>query len=539
MLLTIATATIAMLAVRVILSASKEDVSRTELYLAISKSEVIHEKVKAELILDPQIIYKKVLENEPDRICYGENDTLYSENQQWPESCGSYWGYAQPDGESESVLKVTPPTPSNQNLVVTVVSTVGATAAGLRSEYRISPLSSPNVYSSNNLNLSELGANSVIKGVVYSNSELTYSSNIESDKAILASESNITNSSSVPSSVTAKIDDRRLLSGDPSENEKSVRLLYKNPIPIDSLRSAATVLEKRNCSALEPKNITVNGTSRSTALCLKAGSKIVKTDNLTTTVPNAKAYLILPNASQEEDATVDIYVRTTDFQYPDCSNCDLITESNSSISSATHPGVLASWSKIATSFLPAGGYIITDKDTHLGLCGVNFTSEEACSSINSTSPGVKITDPFVLVVGSIDTPRNLYISGPINLNNNSKPAGALVTGQVRIPYWASPRSKDLTVSIDLGVISSQSKPAIESFPRQASSQSLNSSGALTIKGKILAENLNISISSNLYSTHSWDQSLVSRNGTLLPSPTMIWSSPKVRRMSASEISSNI
>ena len=527
-----------MLAVRVILTASNEDITRTELNLAMSKVDAIHSKIRAELILDPEAPFKKVFEHEPTRICYGEVNTAYSEGELWPSSCGSFWGYQQPGNNITEVVKITPPSPKNPNMVVKIISKVGATAAGLVAEYPIGEQAAPVIYSAKSFNIEELGESSIVKGVIYSNKEITYSTAIDSSKLVLAAEEGITNEGAVPNTLANKIDDRRVLTKEPTESQSSIRLLYRNPIPVDSLRASARVIERRSCYGSNPVNVSIESVSRSTSLCIQENAVLRKNDNTTTTVPSAKAYLLIPNGTQTDHPSLDIYVRTTNFNHPDCNNCDLIAESNSSISSAAHPGVLTSWSKLATTYLPANGYVVTDKDTYIGLCGTSFTNEQSCQSFNNSSPGVMITDPFTILAGTIDKPKDVYLSGPINSIDTDKRLGVLATRKVYIPYWSTPRNKTLNLSVDIAVTNSANQSAIESYPRQASSQPGNQSESVVFKGKLQAEKIDVTISSNIFQSYLWDLS-TTLNKTLLPSPTSTWSTPVVRRMSAQELAENM
>lgn len=547
-LLAVATATIALVAVRIVLGSAGEDLTRRNLDSATRAADAARSDVRAALVLDPEVIYREVLADEPRRICANDSSLTLTPGTEWPARCGSSWEYAATDPTSAVVVKISPPTPSDPLLTVSVVARVGEISAGFVDTYRIGGATRPNMFSGGALDLSKFSKGdgvSVLKGTLYASSTLNFDPNADTTYALLASESGVANLESYPEESIPAVNGRRVALAEPDLNSTPQRMplraLFSTPLPKDGLRASATILAQRACpTGATPVNVEDKfELKRSSTLCLQEGAQLVTTADESVTVPQAKEWLLLPNATTSEQSplssTIDLYYRTSSNAV-ECTGCDLRAASTTSLSIGTHPGQITAWTKLATSYLPISGYIGTDATTHIGLCGVSFTTTSQCTTWGSGEhEGALIKESFTVIAGSVTRPRDIFLSGPITSQAASARIGAFATGDIRVPYWAAPKNGALNLDIDIAVVGRGEASAITTFPRSASSAAANSSGTLSLRGSLAGTNLSASISPNIFAGFELRTPTPNYLGALTPVPDLIWGRVGTHRMSAAEM----
>lgn len=541
MLLAVATATIALIAVRAVLGASGEDANRRALDATTRLADATRAQIQAALLLDPEVVFREVLAGEPDRVCASGTSDPVPAGSSWPVSCGATWSYEPADATATVIVLITPPSPSNPELVVSVSARAGTVTAGYIDTYRIGGAQRPTVFSADALDLGELEngtGNTVLRGTVYSGSTLRFDPGVDTAEALLAAESAMTNLAAYPESGGTAIGDRRVATGTPdltaTPARQPLRSLFPTPLAGDALRAATAALAARACPAgVVPANIAdATGADRSSALCLKAGTSVVSSEGAQVTVPTAVAWLLLPNATAAGDHdTVDVYYRSTPFTTPACGNCNLRNASEPSLAASNHPGQIAAWTKLATLHLPASGYIGTDATTHIGLCGSGFTATGTCARWGTGEhSGVRISEHLTVVAGTVQRPRDVYLSGPVTAAGGR--LGVIATGDVKLPYWSTTEGGSLTVEADIVVLGRGDVAAISSFPSTASAA--NAAGIATLNGRLAATQLSLAVSTGVFQGTRIETPSPTRVGSLLPAPDLNWGRMSSKRMGALE-----
>ncbi len=543
MLLAVATATIALVAVRAVLGSAGEDSTRRALENTTRLADASRAQIQAALLLDPDVVFREVLDGEPDRICATGSGTAVPAGSPWPASCGASWTYADVDASASVVVKIAPPSPERPELVVSVAARAGSISAGYVDTYRVGGATRPTVFTGDTLDLADLAAGSgtaQLRGTVYASSSLRFDAGVNTASALLAAEEEITNLAAYPQDNGGAIGARRLAvaSPDPAATplRQPLRALFPVPLARDGLRASASTLAARACpTGATPVNTTdASGANRNSSLCLTAGANVVTTTGASVTAPAATAWLLLPNATAVEGggSTLDVYYRTSTAAAPSCTNCDLRTLSAPSLAAGTHPGQITAWTKLATTYLPASGYVGTDATTHIGLCGAGFTDTGACTRWGSgTHDGVRTDADLVVVAGSVQRPRDVYLAGPVTADGGR--LGVVATGDVKIPYWASGSTGDLSLQLDVAVLGRGDSAAIASFPASASAS--NAAGVVTLRGSVIGSKLGFAVSTGVFAGMQLHTPSVTRAGSLLPAPDLAWGRMSSKRMGAVEL----
>lgn len=546
MLLATATATIALVAVRAVLSSAGEDSSRSSLESASRAAAAAGSRVAAQLILNPTAPYTQVLADEATRICPTQPSLQVQAGEPWPTRCGNTWTYIESPANRSVVVKITPPSPSSPELVVSSAARVGGVSAGYIDHYRLNGTTRPSLFSASDVDLAELssaGGSATLRGILYSTEQMKFSSGVNTNAALLASEQAVTNTSGLTEPSPKYPASRRIVvpTADPlaTPARDAIRALFPSALPADGLRSAAGALGTIACAADTGSVFTADdGDSYLSSLCLHAGHVLTSTTG-TVTVPSVQTWLLLPGATTAQAGrTLDVYYQLDPAAVPgsSCSGCNLRALSSDAVNENTHPGIIGSWTKLGTFLLPSSGVLATDATTHIGLCGQAFLNEGSCAVWGTgTTPGVTTTSALTVLAGSVSDPADVYLSGPVHATTGR--LGVLATGDVYVPYWAMTRSGDLTIDVDLTILGSSNHAPLASFPLSAPGSSSNTAGVLTINGSIAAQQLSTHLPSSLFTEFAVNTPAPSRSAiSLLPVPNFVWGLLRTVRMGAAELS---
>jgi len=474
-LVTLAAATIALLATRAALSASIQETTRARVEIARLNVWEANQQITVVLLDQHLVMYSEVLPQEPPRWC----ETLgvsVAPGEPWPLECGLNWNYEASDindtleewGTASLVrpFNFSSTLPYAAHMVqVETISQVGSMRVGLRSYFRSGGVNSPLLYAGSDLDMNSLtlGAASVDFGsAAYSVGELTLPGASVSliSPALLAAESGFT----VPPS------DASLTYAGPSESLGSpatyaIRNVYPQVMSPGALESELNTLYDLTCAEL----------------CIRAGQDIVVADGSVFTVPEtAAAYLLRP-----VDDELYLYIRTI---MPDllpgenCDGCNL----NDTVTSDTNPGRMPFWTTTAGAFsstpiildVPPSGLLSTDRDTFVGLCNAN--------SPGSTSPcqsSLTFTENFTLIAGASETPVDVYLSGPFAGSD----AKALIysSGDVVLPWWSTSASGGVTMDVSLVALGRSGTDTFRTLPTNAPASVRPS---ITLTGAIMFNN---------------------------------------------------
>lgn len=546
-LVAVIAATIATFTIKFILSAMSSEYERFNLDSAVSEVKDTRAKVIARLEGDPYYLFNYVLPEESKRTC-GVTGNEISAGEVWPSYCGTGWSYA----ASNSTVKVQLIPYNNLSdtyPVGSIVLRIKYSDKGIN--YGTEDVLLPGgraragIYSGGDLNLANLQGGSysaTLDTNIYSQGNITLSSTPEITGAFIKSEGVI---SPTPSNSNA-----RYASNTPGSTPKvyDIALLGKVKYTKDSLRGLNNSLYNIACPSdysVNPVNLALGQGTFVSTLCINPGQSLISSGGTLVTVPaTAKATLVLPEAST---GLLDIYTSNSEFD-PDTTPVNLGSSCSSScttdaiaqVTAGTHFGAVNYWTKLGSFRYPASGLVGSTINTQLGLCnatgvsgvGTGFLSTSgSCTIWSGSSDGVEVKTPFTLVVGSSSDPVDLYLGGPVNSVNNKK-VGAIVSGDVVLPYWSRPNGSSYLLNLDLSlfVIGRTNTTAFRSYP--ASNVNSNKNGGTLLNGYYGAINLNLTASGNISSNWKVDTSSITKNNIapLLSAPNLYWYSDYAKRL---------
>ena len=546
-LVAVIAATIATFTIKFILSAMSSEYERYNLDTAVSQVKDTRAKVIARLEGDPYYIFNYVLPEESKRTCTVTGNVI-NPGDAWPSYCGTGWSYPA-NADTVKVQLIPYNNLSGTYPVGSVVLRIKYSDKGIN--YGTEDVLLPGgraragIYSGGDLNLANLQGGSysaTLDTNIYSQGNITLSSTPTITGAFIKSEGTI---SPTPSNVNANY-----ASASPGSTPKvyDIGLLGNVKYTKDSLRGLNNSLANIACpsdNSVNPVNLTLGQGSFSSTLCITPGLSLISSGNVLVTVPaTAKATLIIPEGT---NGLLDIYTSSTEFD-PDTAPVNLgsscssscTTDAISQVNAGTHFGAVNYWTKLGSFRYPASGLVGSTISTQLGLCNATavsgvgsgfLSSTGSCTKWSGASDGIEIKTPFTLVVGSSSDPVDLYLGGPVNSINNSK-AGAVVSGDVILPYWSRPNSSSYLLNLDLSIfaIGRTNATAYRSYP--SSSVNSNKNGGTLLNGYYGAINLNLTANGNISSNWKVDTSSVTKNNTapLLSAPNLYWYSDYAKRL---------
>ena len=542
-LLTVVAATIAVFTIKVIIGGMVSDSTKLRNDKAISEIRSSKGKILAQLKVDPYAPYKVVLDGESSRRCL-LNGLSYAAGAAWPSFCGTGWDY--PSGSNNLKVELLPynsitGTYPTGSLIIRIGFKDSIVTTGYEAVLLPGGRLRPVLYSGSNLSLANIqGGSSAsrIDGVIYTNGTLTPSSTPNLTGSYLMTESSFGSSPTDTSLYYARTTSA---SGPPVIN--NIRSIIPEKFNQDSVRSLSAGMYSIACPAdtsTTAGNITLNSLSYTSTLCIIPGGYVRTTSNTTVQVPVATGtVLFIPAASGAN--TIDIYTHSGTFD-PNSDPVNLasscatacVTTARTQTQGGSNPGGLNYWTKIATSYIPASGLVGSSITSFLGLCNGTYNGTTSTGFLSSTgtcdiwsgsSQGVEIQKPFTLVVGSAASPVDLYISGPINNLGNNR-AGAIVSGDLLIPYWSRPALSSYNLNVDLSVVvvgRSTSAP-ISFYPSIATSNSSNNSGQLNINGSVGSVSLSFGSLSTLFSSWKITTTSITHNysAPFMSIPNLTW-----------------
>ncbi len=480
-LLGLVAASITLVIVKTTLDNARTNAARRAYDVAYTAARSTAEETARRLSADPLAALAEVGPDEPSRICDAVNvdgDPLeVSAGQAWPAACGTAWRYTLGQGSTKVWLRL--PTDSDQKLLIRTVVDVAGTRAGVQLSMEPGRTAPAALVSEQGLNLNQLRRGDgtlMLNGLVHAAGTIT----IPNDKvtytnAILASETGYSGTLLD----TARWYGPQSSTGTPPVTE--IRKLTDSPLTRGQLRAKVVELRDASCRG----GAMANTPAGSSELCFQTGMSLVDSAGQPVTAPgNVSTWLLLP--ARTAAGTIDVFYRvasgdeafTCPEGQPNCSLPDLAA------STSGHPALLSAWTQLGTFRLPAGSLIATDRTTHLGLCGEAGVGLSAACTVygEGTQPGIKADKGFTLVVGSPTTPADLYLTGPIRQGNAR--FGAVVTGDVLVPYWAHPVAGALDVEIDLAVLGRSDAAPFRTVPESRPSNSENKGSALRLVGAL-------------------------------------------------------
>lgn len=523
-LLGLVVASITLVIVRTALDDARVTASRRAYDLAYGSAREVATELSRQLAADQSKLLRNVSDNEPDRICdalqVNGAATVVSAGQPWPAACGTSWSYAPTSGRT--TLWVNLPSPSEKYLKIRAVSEVAGSRAGVELQMRPGS-SNPAIYAESAMNLGDLSGGSgtsELRGLIYATGSVTIpSSGATFENAVIATESSLngSNATGVRSFAGSGISNTIL----------PIRDILQKPAVAGSLRSRVGSLTRLAC----PGGGHVSAASGSNQLCLKSGATLKDSLSQTVQVPSeVTAWLVLPEKSST--GTLDILYRTSISDLAD--QCPSATPacSLSDLAAATvgHPSRIGSWTTLGTFALPTSGVVGTDTETHIGLCGENFAnSGGACSAYRTNTAGVNMTKNMTFVVGTPQSPADLYISGPVN--SPDVDLGLVVSGDIVIPYWSRPTAENFSIDANFVVLGRSVDAVIRTLPSQDPG-SQNRGGTLTLAGSIAMTRASFEL--ELFSNHRVLTYFKSSSAPWL-SASNGWSLDRVRRLTAAEL----
>lgn len=525
-LLGLVAASITLVIVRTALDDARVTASRRAYDLAYGSARDVAASLARTLNSDPTALLDTVSENEPDRLCEALQvdgaATRVTAGAQWPAACGTRWSYATSD--DRTVVWVQLPEPGSPHLLIRAVSEVAGTRAGVEMQLRPGDLY-PTLFSETDLDLGELSggsSTSELNGLIYTSGSLTVpAAGVSLDNVALAAESSI--SGTVDSNVG------RYVGSGVGNGVDPVRDLLPKPLVPGSLRGRVATMSAVACRG----GVHANTAAGSNHLCLTAGATLSDATSQSVQVPaTVAAWLLLPERSSV--GTVDVYVKSTLTDLADSCptgspNCSLPAVA---ATTAGHPSRLDSWTALGTFKLPASGVTSTDTTTFLGLCGAGFsTPSGTCDSYRGSESGLNLETPATFVVGTVDVPADLYISGPVSSPQTD--VGLVVSGDVLIPYWARPATGGFTVDADIIALGRSSDPILRTLPHQSVGNT-NQGGTLTLRGTLAVTRLDVDL--DVFANY---RLLTSFRKVEAPWMALSnsWSIDRVRRLTSTELAS--
>jgi hypothetical protein len=444
-----------------------------------------------------------VVYSEQARIC-GPTGVVINPGQAWSvTTCGTTWTYVAPTTTPSAWIEIIPPSYNQAALTVDIVGTSGGVSSAQTLTYHLDGSERYSLWSSTNLDLSQLPSGSTLAGSVYSEGTIGLPSGSTLTNTQLEAEQGFT---TTPSDTTQRYYSESTTSNTPPI--QSIRAVAPTILTAQALRSSLAQIIPVACPGGTPWWNANNSTVSS--LCLRAGGTVRVSANATATIPpNVTGYLLIFNGST---SSVTVYYSTNPISPdPSCStqSCDFVNVATADASNSplTNPGELAYWTTngntlLGTLPLPQSGLIATDQDTYIGECstGANTpfsTLNGTCPSLSGTQSGILVGNDITVIAGTPTNPANVWLNSSINTSPGVS-FGAIASGSIYLPYWARPPGSTTQIlsgaytALGYGVDSGTSP--IQSFPTSVSGDSTNPddmASTLDINGSLASPALSL------------------------------------------------
>lgn len=387
----------------------------------------------------------------------------------WPERCGVKWEYEESD--SSNYLVVLPPNKESNYMIVRSVVKIAGKSSGYEEVLALSGRRYGLINEFDlDLNLFSKGSGySSLNGDAYINGNLNLSSDIFLNNNTVYVDGDITGVNSTGSLIKRE-----------SGVAKDFDILAPLKINKGDLRSSYLNLLKISC---KNSGEMFNSGNISSDLCLKRDRNLKDFENQIKTIPSfATKILIIPEKSSPD--RVEIYYSDNNMIFSEncqVSGCSLRAEANSSV---RHPAKLSSWSYLGSFKAPASGIIYSELDLFIGHCGdASLFNIGSCDTHDEIAiPGIEPDYNYIFLAGSINKPKDIYLSGPISSGEGS--LTVFSTGSLYIPFWASPSANLLLLEVNLLSLGYNDE-VMATIPNLSMGSTENQINNLEIKGKIL------------------------------------------------------
>lgn len=482
-LLSVAAATLAILIARQVVVSARANVFEQLSSEARSLASDALDDVAAQLEADPTLALRQVLAAEtprrcvvadpadPDLLAANPDHPLYSAGQVWPAACGVWWEH-EPVTVDPLAVRVLPPS-SDADLEVHVLAVAGKVQAGMAAQLQTADAGAYAVWTDGNLSVDELADGPVsLSGRLYASDRILLpSAPVTFEEVQLAAEDGFVGT-------LDDSDGQRFYSTAPvSDTDPPVRNI-RDIVAVEgsraSLRASIAAAAQVACpDAGDPAVVTLPDGPRSSQLCLEPGRKVRDSGGNLVQVPEAGAFLLLPDASAAD--RVDVYVRDEAVDTSLCQiRCDLYGLAARDVAAGDHPGVTAGWQLLGSFPVPTSGVIGSPAaQTHVGLCGAAFVGAAAACEVSEPQT------PLTVVAGTAQAPQDVIVGGPV------RGVGLLATGDVRLAFWAGPAGADVELGAHI-----VTPGTFNGLPtRRASAPVDSTAGRLTLTGSLAAGRL--------------------------------------------------
>jgi hypothetical protein len=387
----------------------------------------------------------------------------------WPERCGVNWEYVA-DNNSNYIV-VLPPNKESNYMVVRSIVEIAGKSSGYEEILAMTGRKYGLVSESDlNVNVFTKGSGYLsLNGDAYINGNL----NISGD-AFLNNNTVYVDGLTTGVNSTATFINREVSSPNDFDNISSLGLNKGD------LRSSYLNLYKISC---KNSGEMFNSGDVSSDLCLKRDRNLKDFENEIKTIPSfATKILVIPEKASPD--RIEIYYSDNNMNYSEqcqISGCSLRAEANASV---RHPAKLSTWSYLGSFKSPDSGIIYSELDLYVGNCGeASLINIGNCDTHDEIAiPGIEPDYNYVFLAGSINKPKDIYLSGPI-----SSGVGSLTvfsTGSIFIPFWATPTANLLVLEVNLLSLGYNDE-LIATIPNSPLSNAENLISNLELKGKVI------------------------------------------------------
>jgi len=461
-------ASIAISIIRTSLDNSRETLSKRAEDVAYSKAVKNIILYKSKLRIEPLLFLEKVDILELPRVCANQdgegNNVTIQPGELWPAECGTSWSYE--DVDSNDYITIIPPDNNGYYLKLISYVKTGGVKIGYEELLSIAGIDFSLVSEGDLPNFKKGTGYLSLENNVYINGEASLSGNIyPNGKRII---------------VNSSINSDEFASNLIDKNNDLYKTVSDNLISRGDLRVNYNKLLKIACSKDDRmKNIITN----SNQLCIKKGKILRDFDNNSITVPEyIDKILILPEKVSSDRVEVYYANNNVSAKYKcDVEGCSLRSESYSDTS---HVGRITSWNFLGSFYIPFSGIIYSDLDLYLGICGESaYTNLGNCDTLDDVAQaGLEPDHNYLFLAGSINKPKDIYFSGPINEGLGS--FSAFSTGSIFIPFFASASNNLLKIYSDL-LILGYNENLLSSLPDSNLVNLDNKINNIEIKGEII------------------------------------------------------
>lgn len=537
-LITVAAATITLLLVKQALDIARNESNKSATRAAQLQVENLKSDFDLALEANPFFFYDQVYDKEPSRECTLADGSkkLIGPGSSWPVGCGNRWSYSSDPHTGDGYVEITPPNSQDSLLKVKFAARVGTGASGTEVSYVLGQPDGALVADTESLDLGRLASANrpqTLSGTLYSGGSLTYTPG-----SITFSHARLLGEQSAPTGIAGVVS-----SASPTTSP-SIRDYMDSSITISAMKAAQDQVAHLACGPLKGDSI-----------CLKPGNKLTTHSDLNDgdpsndsplTVPTVSQWLILPSA----EGTLDLYFMSKDWHSSLPSSCNNDCMSFAAAEAAaitpdgsgktTHPGLLSSWTLFGSFDYPSSGLIYAPVETHIGLCGNNFSSYGTCSSSGSSDGSNQFYSNLTFVVGSTSEPADLFLSGSVK-PSPGEALGALVSGKVALPYWAHTSNSAANYQISLHAIGDPSSESIfYAYPNALGNASSNPSkydADMMLTGSLAGSKLGFPNSQPQYFNAGFkqDPALLTSPAPYVNSGSFSWADLNSSRLDPSEL----